>query len=172
MSYERLDAPGGLQWPCPTDDHPGTEVLHTNAFAALGPRAALRAIDHRPSPERPDADYPFTLITGRTLDQFNAGTMTRRSLTQELHPTDLLEISPDDAARYGIEDDDRVRIVSGYGTATLPARVNDRVGAGQLFTTFSDPGTALNRVTGPHRDRVTNTPEYKVTAVRLEHAPT
>jgi formate dehydrogenase major subunit len=50
--------------------------------------------------------------------------------------------------------------------------VNDRVGAGQLFTTFSDPGTALNRVTGPHRDRVTNTPEYKVTAVRLEHAPT
>jgi formate dehydrogenase major subunit len=172
MSYGRLDAPGGLQWPCPTDDHPGTEVLHTNAFAALGPRAALRAIDHRPSPERPDADYPFTLITGRTLDQFNAGTMTRRSLTQELHPTDLLEISPDDAARYGIEDDDRVRIVSGYGTATLPARVNDRVGAGQLFTTFSDPGTALNRVTGPHRDRVTNTPEYKVTAVRLEHAPT
>jgi formate dehydrogenase major subunit len=168
MSYERLEAPGGLQWPCPEEDHPGTEVLHTSTFAALGPRAALRAIDHRPSPERSDAAYPLVLITGRTLDQFNAGTMTRRSLTQSLHPTDLLEISPDDAARYGIEDDDRVRIVSRYGTATLPAWVNARVRAGQLFTTFSDPGTAVNRVTGPHRDGVTHTPEYKITAVRLE----
>ena len=168
MSYERLDAPGGLQWPCPTEDHPGTEILHTSTFAALGERAALRTIDHRPSPEQCDTEYPFVLITGRTLDQFNAGTMTRRSLTQELHPTDLLELSPRDAVRSGIGDGDRVRIVSRYGTATLPARTDDRVAPGQLFATFSDPGAALNRVTGPHRDAVTNTPEYKVTAVRVE----
>jgi formate dehydrogenase major subunit len=168
MSYERLDAPGGLQWPCPAENHPGTEILHTTTFAALGTRAALRAIDHRPSPEQCDADFPLVLVTGRTLDQFNAGTMTRRSVTQSLHPTDRLEISPDDAAHYRIADDDRVRIVSRYGTATLPARVNARVAAGQLFTTFSDPGRAVNRVTGPHRDGVTHTPEYKVTAVRIE----
>jgi formate dehydrogenase major subunit len=168
MAYERLERPGGLQWPCPTDDHPGTRILHTNAFAAIGPRAALRRIDGRLTPEQCDADYPFVLVTGRALDQFNAGTMTRRSVTQALHPTDLLEIASADSARLGIADGDGVRIVSRYGEATLPAIVTERVAPGQLFATFSDPERATNRLTGPHRDAVTNTPEYKVTAVRLE----
>lgn len=167
MSYARLDRPGGLQWPCPTDDHPGTSVLHTTAFTSPDGRATLHQIEHRPSPELADPDYPLLLITGRALDQFNAGTMTRRSPTNQLQPTDTLEISETDAARLGTADGDTVEVTSRYGTATLPVRVSKRIAAGQCFTTFSDPATHVNRLTGPHRDAVTNTPEYKRTMVQV-----
>jgi formate dehydrogenase major subunit len=168
IGYERLENAGGLQWPCPTDDHPGTRILHTSEFGALGPKATLRSIDYHPTIETTDDEYPYVLITGRTLEQFNAGTMTRRSLTQALRPTDVLEISPTDAATCGIEDGDRVRVTSRHGAAELGARVTGRVSAGELFTSFSDPATEVNRLTGPHRDPITSTPEYKVTAVRLQ----
>jgi len=168
MSYERLDAPGGLQWPCPTDQHPGTHILHTSGFGTLGPKATLRGIDYRPTTEQTHDEYEFLLVTGRHLDQFNSGTMTRRSLTQALHPTDVLEISPTDAAALGIDEAASVRVTSQYGTAILAAHITSRVPPGELFTTFSDPTTQVNRVTGSHRDSVTNTPEYKVTAVHLQ----
>ena len=168
ITYERLADPGGLQWPCPNDEHPGTRILHTSTFGALGPKATLATIGYHPTTERSDRDYPYVLITGRTLDQFNAGTMTRRSLTHTLHPTDLLEISPADATTFDIADGDMVRLTSRYGTAVLPAHVTNHVSPGELFTTFSDPATEVNRLTGPHRDPITNTPEYKVTAVHLQ----
>lgn len=171
MSYSRLDAPGGLQWPCPTEDHPGTTLLHGAAFGALGPITTLHQVTYRPSPEQPDRDYPFLLITGRALDQFNAGTMTRRSLTNELRATDTLDISAVDADRLGIRDGEIVDIASRYGATALPARVSAQVSTGQLFATFSDPDSHLNRLTGPHRDRVTHTPEYKRTMVRVEPRP-
>jgi formate dehydrogenase major subunit len=168
MTYARLDGPGGLQWPCPTEEHPGTEVLHTTDFGPIGRRARLRVVDQQAALERTDDDFPFVLLTGRALDQFNAGTMTRRSLAQQLHPTDVLDISPPDAARLHVGDGDLVQVVSRYGAAVLPAHLSERVRAGEVFATFSDPATAVNRLTSPHRDRVTHTPEYKVTAVRLE----
>jgi formate dehydrogenase major subunit len=142
-------------------------MLHTNGFAALGANATLRMVDHVPSPERSDPDYPLLLVTGRALEQFNAGTMTRRSHTNALRPTDTLDLSPDDAVMLGVEDDERVEVTSRYGTAMLPVRIHDGVAAGQCFATFSDPATDLNRVTGPHRDPVTHTPEYKRTMVRV-----
>jgi formate dehydrogenase major subunit len=168
MSYSRLEPPGGLQWPCPTDDHPGTTLLHETAFAALGPTTSLHQITYRPSPEQADPDYPFLLITGRALDQFNAGTMTRRSLTNQFRTTDTLDISAADAARLEVHAGETVRVTSRYGTTTLPARVSAQVNPGHLFATFSDPHTELNRLTGPHRDPTTNTPEYKRTMVRVQ----
>jgi formate dehydrogenase major subunit len=167
MSYERLDAPGGLQWPCPDEHHPGTTVLHTNGFAALGGNATLRSVDHVPSPERPAPDYPLLLVTGRALEQFNAGTMTSRSHVHALRPTDTLDLAPDDVDALGLEDGDRVEVTSRHGSASLPVRRCDAVAPGQCFATFSDPETDLNRLTGPHRDPVTNTPEYKRTMVRV-----
>jgi formate dehydrogenase major subunit len=85
-----------------------------------------------------------------------------------LRPTDLLDISPADAERLTIHDGEQVRVVSRYGAATLPARVNSDLQDGQLFATFQTPALLVNAVTGPHRDTITGTPEYKVTAVRLE----
>jgi formate dehydrogenase major subunit len=171
MAWDRLDRPGGLQWPCPTDDHPGTTLLHADRFGGeIGEKATLRPLIHRPSPEQPDDRYPLVLVTGRGLYQFNAGTMTRRSATQALRATDLLEISPEDAAALGIESGALVTTTSRYGRATLPVEVTRRVPAGTLFATFSDPATGVNQLTGPHRDPTTNTPEYKLTAVHLERA--
>jgi formate dehydrogenase major subunit len=96
--------------------------------------------------------------------------MTLRTENVVLLPTDFLEMSPDDAARLGVRTGDSVRIVSRYGEAVLPARVEPIVKRGQLFTTFHDPKVFTNRVTSSFRDRTTSTPEYKVTAVRVEKA--
>ncbi|HEY8944815.1 MAG TPA: formate dehydrogenase subunit alpha [Polyangiaceae bacterium] len=168
ITYARLEQ-GGLQWPCPDEDHPGTPRLHEGSFAK-NPRSGLRCIDYAPTPERATLEYPFLLSTGRSLDHFNAGTMTMRTKNRLLRPTDRLDMMPEDAARLDLEDGDRVRVTSRYGTTVLPLHLDERCSPGQLFATFSDPTTWLNAVTGPHRDAKTGTPEYKLTAVRIEKA--
>jgi formate dehydrogenase major subunit len=169
MTYARLDA-GGLQWPCPDEDHPGTPILHREVFAS-GPRATLRPVEYFPTPEQVTDRYPFLLITGRSLYQFNAGTMTGRTRNNELRPADVLDISPTDAVELDVRDGERVRVLSRYGTAVLPARINTAVAAGQLFATFHTPQVFLNALTSLHRDSVCGTPEYKITAVQLERLP-
>jgi formate dehydrogenase major subunit len=171
ITYERLDAPGGLQWPCPDEAHPGTRILHTEAFGpSVGIRARLQPVSYVPSSELPTGDLPLVLVTGRTLTQFNAGTMTARSVTHDLRPTDRLELGAADAAAAGLRDGDLAQVRSRHGTATLPVEITDRVAPGTAFATFHDPATALNHVIGPGRDSRTNTPEYKVTAVAVEPA--
>jgi formate dehydrogenase major subunit len=165
ITYARLEAPGGVQWPCPDEAHPGTPVLHEHAFPSG--RATLACVEYRAGEEQPTADFPFVLVTGRDLYAFNAGTMTGRSDTATLRPTDRLELSGADAANLGVEDGTRVRLESRYGQVELGAEITTRVPAGVVFATFNDPAVALNRVTGPHRDARTRTPEYKVTAVRV-----
>ena len=170
ISYERLER-AGLQWPCPapssTEDHSGTQVLHAETFAGKR-RAALRRVEFHPTAETTTPEFPFLLTTGRTLYQFNAGTMTLRTANIALHPADFLDISPDDAARLALQTGEQVRIRSRYGEAVLPLRIHPGVKTGELFATFHTTLASLNRVTGPHRDRHTLTPEYKVTAVRIE----
>jgi formate dehydrogenase major subunit len=168
MSYARLDA-GGLQWPCPDERHPGTTILHVDRFP-MGPRAALRRIEFHATPETVSDDYPLRMITGRTLYQFNAATMTGRTLNHELRPTDTLDMSAADARRLGISDHDPVRVRSRHGEATLPARISAGMKPGEVFATFHDPRVFINNLTSPHRDRFVKTPEYKVTAVRVERA--
>ncbi len=166
MTYARLDR-RGLQWPCPADDHPGTTTLHRDTFTA-GPRATLRCVEHHSTPEKTTRTYPLLLMTGRSLYQFNAGTMTGRTRNNELRPADVLDISPADAIALGLCDGERARVVSRYGAAVLPVRYSAAVGEGQLFATFHTTEAFLNTVTGPRRDSVVGTPEYKVTAVRIE----
>ncbi|KAF0178885.1 MAG: fdhA [Limisphaerales bacterium] len=168
ISYARLER-GGLQWPCPAEDHPGTAILHTQSFPH-GPRAPLKRVDYAASEQAACEEFPFLLTTGRTLYQFNAGTMTRRTPNALLRATDTLDLAPADAERLGLRDGDRVRVRSLHGEATMPVRVDPRVKAGELFATFHAVESFLNQVTGPGRDRVTLTPEYKVVAVRLEKA--
>jgi formate dehydrogenase major subunit len=167
ITYERLDS-GGLQWPCPDDGHSGTEVMHTESFP-IG-KAALRRVPYRPSDEIVDEEFPLLLITGRTLYQFNAGTMTMRTANVKLRPVDLLDISSEDAKRLDLNDAECVRIRSRYGDAVLPIRITSTVKPGELFATFHTAEVFLNRVTSPHRDRYVKSPEYKVTAVSIENA--
>jgi formate dehydrogenase major subunit len=166
ITYERLER-GGLQWPCPSEDHPGTQILHTDSFP-VGRRAGFRQIEYRPTRETTDWEYPFTLITGRTLYQFNAGTMTSRTPNSLLRPYDSLDVSAEDADRLGLSEGSHVRIRSRYGEAVLPIKIENAVLPGELFATFHTPEVFVNNVTGPHRDNHVSTPEYKLTAVRLE----
>jgi formate dehydrogenase major subunit len=168
ISYERMEH-GGLQWPCPGEDHPGTAILHTQSFPH-GPRAPLKRVDYEASEEAPSAEFPFLLTTGRTLYQFNAGTMTRRTPNALLRATDTLDLAPADVARLGLSDNDRARVRSRHGETLMPVRVDPRVKTGELFATFHAVESHLNQVIGPGRDRVTLTPEYKVVAVAVEKA--
>jgi formate dehydrogenase major subunit len=125
-------------------------------------------VEFEPTPEVPGAEFPFLLTTGRSLYQFNAGTMTMRTPNAMLRPADTLDIAPEDAAHLGLHDGDRVRVRSRHGGTELPVRSDARVRPGQLFATFHTAAAFLNCVTGPHRDGRVQTPEYKVTAVRIE----
>jgi formate dehydrogenase major subunit len=166
VTAERLDD-AGVQWPCPDQSHPGAEFLYADNFAN-GQRARLACIDYVPTPETVDGSFPFRLITGRTLYQFNAGTMTGRGRTRELRPGDFLDINPQDAAAAGIASGDTVAVRSRYGATRLQACVTNTVQPGELFATFQDPASMVNRLTSGHGDRITGTPEYKVTAVCVE----
>jgi formate dehydrogenase major subunit len=166
ISYERIES-GGLQWPCPTEDHPGTTVLHQGIFTGNRP-ITLREVDFRPTSEIPTAEFPMILVTGRLLYQFNAGTMTGRSATNAFQPTDRLQISTSDAARLGIANGERVRLSSAHGACEIECETTDAVRPNELFATFQAPGVFLNRVTGDERDSMVGTPQYKVTAVRVE----
>ncbi|XUW90456.1 formate dehydrogenase subunit alpha [Burkholderia sp. M6-3] len=168
LSYDRLERES-LHWPCPGEAHPGTPILHRTHFP-IGKTAALALIDFIPTCETTDDTYPLLLTTGRTLYQFNAGTMTCRTPDAQLCPTDTLDMSPADAAQLGMADGDSVLVRSRHGATTLPLRVTGHVRPGQLFTTFHRPELFVNRVTSPVRDRLVHAPEYKVTAVRVERA--
>jgi len=163
MTYERMEQQG-LQWPCRSQDDPGTEILHKSEFGR-GPRAALRRIEFQPSPEQVSDEFPFLLSTGRNLYQFNSGTMTMRTANRKLRPVDVLDICAADAERLKVKDGRPVRLRSRYGSVRMKAHVTSTVGPGELFATFHDRRIDLNRVTGPFRDNIVQAPEYKVTAV-------
>jgi len=166
ITYARLEK-RGLQWPCPTQDHPGTTVLHTKSFPS-GQRAPLKRIEFAASAEATSPEFPFLLTTGRTLYQFNAGTMTMRTPNIELRSTDTLNISAEDAARLDLRDGERVHVRSRHGEVIAPIRIDQSVKLGELFATFHTSDVFLNRLVGPGRDKVVHTPEYKVIAVRIE----
>jgi len=161
VSYARLEG-DGLQWPVPDAEHPGTAVLHTDGFP--GGRGRLARVEYEPSP---GLGPGLTLVTGRVLAHYNAGTMTRRTPNLVLAPADALEIHPADAVARGIGDGDRVAVVSARGEARAVARVTERVAPGVLFLSFHFPETEANAVTGDVRDRLTGCPEYKVTSVEV-----
>ncbi len=167
MTYARLDRPGGLQWPCPDSSHPGTTVLHADGFPGIGTRATLRRVDYRRSAETSDERFPFTLITGRQLYAFNAGTMTSRSVTAALTGGPVLDISPADAAALGVAEGDSVRIRSRHGAVSKPCRLDAGQPPATVFPTCGCPDVAVTALLGTGRDPTTHTPEYKMTAVHL-----
>lgn len=164
VAYERLD-PDGLQWPCPDRDHAGTSTVHADGFI-LG-RGRLMCIDYEASPEHGVDGYPYTLVTGRVLEHYNVGTMTRRTGLARLVPEDRLEIHPEDARREGLEDGGRVEVESRWGRIRVPLSVSRRIAPGTLFLTFHYPETHANRLTGPTVDPQSKCPQYKATAVRI-----
>jgi len=163
VSYDRL-YPDGLQWPCPGYDHLGTATVHADRF--IRGKGKLVAIDYLPSPEHGVEEFPFLLITGRLLDHYNVGTMTRRTPQQQIISEDILEIHPSDASERGIADGEQIKLESRWGKISVKAKKSRRVAPGTLFLSFHYPETHTNRLTGPHLDPQSKCPQYKAIAVR------
>jgi len=166
ISYARLDG-DGLQWPCPAPDHPGTPILHREKFTrGLG---RFAAVGFREPVENPDGDYPFVLNTGRILQHWHGGTLSRRSVgLNALVPRGEIEINARDAAELKIANGDPVRVESRRGAVTGAARLSDRLPRGMLFMNFHFAEMPTNALTGDALDPVAKIPEYKVSAVRIQ----
>ncbi len=169
ISYARLEAGEQLCWPVPTKDHPGTPVLHIGQFSrGLG---LFHAIEHRDPAEMPDADFPLILTTGRILEHFHTGTMTRKSKGLDaLVPRPYCELNWVDAENLSIEDGDRVRVESRRGAIELEVRVQDRVDEGVLFIPFHFWEAAANELTNTALDPIAKIPELKVCSARISKA--
>jgi formate dehydrogenase alpha subunit len=165
IDYRRIEAEG-LVWPCPDRDHPGTPILHREAF----PRGKGRFVPVHPQPpaEATDAEYPFSLGTGRVLQHYHTGTMTRKSEgLNRIVPECFVEMNPEDAARLGVTHGRRVRVASRRGEISVRAEVTDRVARGHLFIPFHFAEAAANVLTNPALDPLARIPEFKVCAVRV-----
>lgn len=171
ISHARLDRDGGLQWPVPTIDHPGTPILYRERFATKSGRAVLFAVDWEAPGESASAEFPFILVTGRQLAHYNSGTQTRRTGNLELQPLDMVEVNPDDATPLGVADGDLVVVASARGKVEAFARVTTRVARGNVFLSFHFPEVKTNLLTSENSDPGTRCPEYKVTAVSVQRVP-
>ncbi len=169
ITYERLEKEGGIQWPCPTEDHPGTVFLHKDDMDS-GLRGFFAPVDHIPPSEEPDSEYPYTLTTGRRRSTYHTGTQTGRATGFELLvPHEWAELSSWDASSLGISEGDILKVSSRRGTVEVPAKVTDRSPRGVVFMSFAFPElTRTNNVTSDGVDFITETPEFKACAVRIE----
>ncbi len=167
ITHARLAGGKGLQWPCPTVDHPGTPILHTKQFSRG--RGIFMAIDHVPPAELPDDEYPMFLNTGRVLYHYHGGAMTRRAKgLMEIYSHPLVEINPYDAEKLGINGKKRVKVTSRRGSIEAEAWVTDRVPPGMVYANFHFPEASANELTIAALDPVAKIPEYKVCAVKVE----
>jgi formate dehydrogenase major subunit/formate dehydrogenase alpha subunit len=171
ISHARLDAEvhdgkTGLQWPCPTPDHPGTPYLHQGG--AMRGKGLFTAVEYRPPMEVPDERYGLFLSTGRTLYHYNAATQTRRETgLHAKQPEAFLEIHPQDARQRGIEDGDLVELATRRGAIRLRALRSRQVRPGCVWTPLHFAEARANVVTNDAGDPVTGTAEYKVCACEV-----
>jgi len=170
IRYDRLEQ-GGIQWPCPDRDHPGSPYLHVPRPARPGGRAKFFPVEYQEPIEQPDSEYPFVLTTGRTLYHYNSATMTMREggiLDKQEEP--FFEISAEDASNLGLTDGDPARLVSRRGSLEARAHVSERVYPGLVWMALHFAGAKVNWLTHDVGDPLIGTPEYKVSAVRVERA--
>jgi formate dehydrogenase major subunit len=163
VTYERIGR-RGLQWPVAPD---GTDapILYGERFELPGGIGRFAALPYKEPGDAADAEFPLILVTGRRLQHYNAGTMTRRTANLELLDHDWLEIHPDDAARLWIEDGQLVSVRSRVGRIDIEVKVTDRIEPGHVFTAFHFPEVRTNLLIGSSADVNTSCPEYKVVAV-------
>lgn len=166
ITYKRLDVQG-IQWPCPSEDHPGTPILHVGKIARG--RGLFTPIEYRESAEQADSEYPFILTTGRNYYHYHTGTMTRKSKISNYYVSEpYLEINPHDAENMGVSKGDTVKVQSRRGEIVIRVKISDRIKRGEVFSTFHFSEAPVNILTGAALDPVAKIPEFKVTAVRIE----
>ncbi len=165
IDYARLEREGGVHWPCPTPDHPGSPFLFAETFPKG--RGTFHSLEHLEPHELPDTDYPFILSTGRVLFHWHGGTLTRRSKLDEIYPEAVVELHPDDAATLGVGSGDWVGIASRRGKIECKVLVTGRSPRGTVFLPFHFAEAAANELTLEDIDPRAKIPDYKVCAVQL-----
>ncbi len=168
LSYDRIDDEG-LHWPCPTPDHPGTPILHTQQFTRG--KGMFHAIDWIPPDEQIDDDYPLYMTTGRVLYQYHTGTMTMKTEgLNERAPESFVEMAKADADRIGLQDGDMASISARRGQITAKVQISTKAVAGTVFIPFHFAVAAANKLTNAALDPVSGIPELKVCAVKVDKA--
>ena len=168
IRYDRLEEQG-LQWPCPEPGHPGSPYLHAPRPARPGGKGKFFPVEYQAPIEQPDSEYPFVLTTGRTLYHYNSATMTMREdgiLEKQEEP--FFEISAEDASNLGLADGAPARLVSRRGELEARAHVSERVYPGLVWMALHFAQAKVNWLTHDVGDPLIGTPEYKVSAVRVE----
>jgi formate dehydrogenase major subunit/formate dehydrogenase alpha subunit len=168
IRYARLHEQG-IQWPCPSEEHPGTPFLHAPRPARPSGKGKFFPVEFQPPIEQPDADYPLVLSTGRTLYHYNSATMTMREggiTDKQVEP--FFEISAEDAAALGLTEGSPARLVSRRGTVEARAQITDRVYPGLVWMALHFAEAKVNLLTHDVGDSLIGTPEFKVSAVRVE----
>ena len=170
MSYARLEKHGGLQWPCYDEEHPGELFLHSRLWErpVRGPRVAFVPVEHDPPVDKLDAEFPLRLTTGRRLDEYNTGVQSS-GYRSPLRRSESLDVSPEDADRYGLSEGEVVRVRSRRGAVEVPIRRDEGLRAGLTFMTMHFPDdVATNLLTIDATDPKSGTAEFKATAIRIE----
>ena len=157
---------GGLIWPCPTFDHPGTPILHSETFRTADGLGKFIPVKHQPPAELTDEEYPLLLTTGRVVMHYNAGSMTRRSAPLlKRSPELFVEIHPRDARKLGISAHEEVKIITRRGDTLARANITSKLSPGIVFMPFHFAGT--NILTIDALDKRAKIPEFKVAACRI-----
>jgi formate dehydrogenase alpha subunit len=164
ITYERIEKTG-IIYPVPDFSHPGTPTLFTEDFPRG--RGKFIPLDYVPVMEEPDDEYPFIFTTGRVLEHWHGGTMTRNSALDEAYPEARLEIHPADAEIHGIQDGEAVRVSSRRGEVVLRATVTEKTSVGVVFTSFHFHEAAANLLTNDALDPQAKIPEFKACAVQV-----
>jgi len=166
INYQRIER-RGLQWPCPTTDHPGTEYLYRGGFPRG--KGQFSPVKYVPPAEITDKEYPFVLNTGRNLYQYHTGTMTRKVSAVEAHAGEpYVEMNVKDAKKLGVADGDNVKVTSRRGKVVLKTRISNRVAKGNVFLPMHYKEAAANVLTNDALDPKAKTPEFKVCAVKIQ----
>ena len=164
MQFDRLEN-YGLQWPSRDREDPGTPTLHEGTFTrGLG---KFHAVEYRPPAESVSTDYPLILTTGRILEHWHTGSMSRRTkVLHDLHPNGSIDIHPDDALKLGIVDGDLVTVASERGKIEAPANITEKTSPGLAFMAFHWKESPANALTNAALDPIAKIPEFKVSAVK------
>ncbi len=170
MSYSRLEELGGIQWPCPSEGHPGSQFLHGRLWdePVGGPLAPFSVTEWAPPIDELDDDFPIRLTTGRRLDSYNTGVQSNL-YSSPLRRGETLDLSPEDAAKLDVEPGEIVQVTSRRGTVEAPVRLDQGLRPGLAFMTFHFPDEVdVNLLTIDATDPKSGTAEFKATAVRVE----
>ena len=171
IPWQRLEREGGVTHPCPAEDQPGRDILFAETFATADGLGRLVPAALLPPDEVPDDAYPMVLTTGRILEHWHTGAMTRRAETLDaLEPEPACHLSPATLARLGVPPGGRVRIVTRRGAVDLAARVDAKLADDIVFLPFCFHEAAANLLTNPALDRFGKIPELKYCAARVESA--